>query len=120
MLHYVTRVLGLHTERGKITMTEVMPHIQSNLDCLKTMQSTTSMADLSVNVPRLQLRPMVALIASANPKLQYQAARKMVNESGSESLSFSRDITRAGAEVNEDSDRYGNLLRCLPCSDRKH
>ncbi len=101
-------------------MTEVMPHIQSNLDCLKTMQSTTSMADLSVNVPRLQLRPMVALIASANPKLQYQAARKMVNESGSESLSFSRDITRAGAEVNEDSDRYGNLLRCLPCSDRKH
>ena len=53
---------------------------------------------------------MLALTASANPNLQYQAGQKMVNESGLGSLSFSRNITGDDAEVNGDSDRCDNLL----------
>lgn len=44
MLHYVTRILGLQTEQGKAVLKEIMPHVNSNLDCLEAMQSITSMA----------------------------------------------------------------------------
>lgn len=51
MLYYGTRALGLHIEQGKVAMTEVMRHVQSNVNCLKAMQSITSMADPFVSVP---------------------------------------------------------------------
>lgn len=44
MLHYVTRIVGLNTERGKAVIKDVMAHVNSNLDCLEAMQSITSMA----------------------------------------------------------------------------
>ncbi|KIW39257.1 hypothetical protein, variant [Exophiala oligosperma] len=86
MLHYVTRILGLQTEQGKAVLKEIMPHVNSNLDCLEAMQSITSMAG-----------PF------------YQAARKMLIESDLGSLSFSRHIVPD--QVDDDSDSASKSSR---------
>ncbi|KIW21255.1 hypothetical protein PV08_01835 [Exophiala spinifera] len=86
MIHYVTRIMGLSTDQGKTVLKEVIPHVNSNLDCLEAMQSITSMAG-----------PF------------YQAARRMLIESGLGSLSSSRHI--APDHVDHDSDSASKSSR---------
>jgi hypothetical protein len=96
-------------------MTEVVPHVQSNLVCLKAIQPITKMADPFVSMPFSTTVPsplsQFLVQRLANTSLQYQGAIKMVNESGPGSLSFSRNITGKDAQVNGDSDRYDNFLQ---------
>lgn len=45
MLYYITQILGLDTDRGRLAFSECMPYIRSNLELLDAMQSLSAMAE---------------------------------------------------------------------------